>query len=135
MTRVAPGIRTLVRERARRRCEYCYLPEGIVRLPHQPDHIVPPRHGGTDDDPNLAWSCYYCNHAKGTDIGTLDFETQNRVWLFDPRQDDWNEHFEMDENGLIVGKTSIGRAAARLLLMNQQEKIEIRTMLIEAGLW
>lgn len=97
--------------------------------------IVPPRHGGTDDDHNLTWACYYCNHSKGTDIGTIDFETQERVWLFDPRHDNWDAHFEMLENGLIYGKTNRGRATARLLLMNTPDMVEIRRFLIEAGLW
>ena len=135
MTRVTNAVRNRVRERAKTRCEYCYLPDGIIRLPHQVDHILPPRHGGTDDENNLSWACYYCNNSKGTDIGTVDFESNERVWLFDPRQDDWNAHFDMRENGLIIGKTISGRATARLLLINNREMVEIRRFLIEAGFW
>jgi hypothetical protein len=135
MTKISSATRSHVRERAKSRCEYCYLPERILRLPHQIDHIYPPRHGGTDEEYNLTWACYYCNHSKGTDIGTVDFESQERVWLFNPRQDDWDTHFEMLENGLIQGRTIMGRATARLLLINTPDMIEIRRFLIQAGLW
>lgn len=135
MSRVSKPVREQVRERANHRCEYCYLPERIFRVPHQVDHIDPPRHAGTDEVENLAWACLNCNNSKGTDIGTVDVETRQRVWLYNPRQQDWNEHFQIESDGLIFGKTVIGRATARLLKMNVPHMIEIRRVLIEAGIW
>jgi predicted restriction endonuclease len=54
------AVRSVVRERARHRCEYC----GILQV-HVPlatfhiDHITPRQHGGTDDPANLALACYH----------------------------------------------------------------------------
>ncbi len=135
MARLSSAIRTQVRQRAKARCEYCGLPEGLSKFDHQVDHIVPDRHGGTDENVNLAWACFRCNNSKGTDIGTIDFETGQRVWLFDPRNDIWEEHFEIDADGEIVGRTVIGRATARLLMMNASPLSRLRITLIEAGLW
>ncbi len=58
-------LREAIRERARRVCEYCRLPEEYDRLPFQPDHIIAEKHRGPTVVENLAWSCYDCNMYKG----------------------------------------------------------------------
>jgi HNH endonuclease len=30
------------------------------------EHILPKKHGGTDDPRTLAWSCHYCNLCKSS---------------------------------------------------------------------
>jgi 5-methylcytosine-specific restriction endonuclease McrA len=107
---VGAVTREQVRARANRRCEYCGLPEGIVRLPHQVDHIIPPRHIGSDELYNLAWACFYCNNAKGTDIATVDFESKERVWLYNPRQDNWSENFQLETDGYVTGLSHHGQS-------------------------
>jgi HNH endonuclease len=111
------------------------LPERYSRFSHQVDHVVPPRHGGSNDLDNLAWSCFYCNNNKGTDLGTFDPQTKRRAWLFNPREMRWNDHFEIDTKGLFSGKTSEGRATIYLLDMNNAKRVEIRQLLIENTLW
>lgn len=96
--------------------------------------MIPPRHGGSDELPNLAWACFYCNNNKGTDLGTFDPQSKSRVWLFNPREQLWNVHFSLDSSGLISGKTSEGRATIQLLDMNNTKRVEIRQLLIENGL-
>ena len=44
------------------------------------------------------------------------------------------DHFEISE-GLIIGKTPEGRVTVHILLMNQSERVEVRKILIDAGLW
>lgn len=45
------------------------------------------------------------------------------VSLFNPRRDDWNEHFEWNHDGtLIIGKTAIGRATIKALQLNSSEQ-------------
>ena len=47
------------------------------------------------------------------------------VWLFHPRQDRWDEHFE--RNGvLIVGRSAVGRATVGLLKMNAADRHRLR---------
>ncbi len=136
MTRVPKKLREQVRQRANGRCEYCGLLDLVARLSHQVDHIVPPRHGGTNDfDNNLAWACFRCNNGKGTDIGTIDITTGQRVWLYNPREQRWDDYFEIQETGHILGKTPEGRATARLLNMNYEPEVEARRLLIKHGLW
>ncbi|HMC89700.1 MAG TPA: HNH endonuclease signature motif containing protein [Gemmataceae bacterium] len=59
------SIRALVRARARQRCEYCRPQESDLPLfSFHVEHILPKKHGGTDDPKTLAWSCHYCNLSK-----------------------------------------------------------------------
>ena len=39
--------------------------------------------------------CVLCNRYKGSDIAAVDHSGQV-VRLFDPRRDQWEEHFEID---------------------------------------
>jgi hypothetical protein len=132
MSRIARAIRVIVRERAAGRCEYCRIPDGYADFQHQVDHILPPRHLGTDALINLAYACFECNNAKGTDIATLDSETMSRIWLFNPRTQKWYDHFRI-EKGYIVGQTAEGRATARLLEMNTPEQVRLRIQLQRMG--
>jgi hypothetical protein len=47
------------------------------------------------------------------------------VPLFNPRRDNWPEHFMM-QDAEIVGLTPIGRASARLLAFNDSYRLELR---------
>ncbi len=132
MSRVSRSTRAAVRERALGRCEYCGVPEGFSQFLHQVDHIMPPRHLGTDAFTNLAFACFNCNNAKGTDIATVDADSEERVWLFNPRQQNWNDHFRVDD-GTISGLSPEGRATARLLEMNIVEQVRLRRELKRIG--
>ena len=76
----------LVVERARRRCEYCLVHEDNGGFPHQIDHIISRKHGGSSDIGNLAYACILCNRYKGTDIASID-RSGRPIRLFDPRRD------------------------------------------------
>ena len=126
-----PALRQLVRDRAGNRCEYCLI--------HQDDdpfyrfhveHIVSRQHGGTDDDQNLCWSCHHCNSHKGTNLTTIDEVGQQPVRLFNPRIDQWHEHFVLYDTE-VVGITNIGRATLKLLQMNAPRRKNLRRERIE----
>lgn len=54
-----------------------------------------------------------------------DPESQVSTHLFNPRLDQWNEHFVWEKGGLVIrGKTSIGRATCDRLDLNDQEHNE-----------
>jgi diadenosine tetraphosphate (Ap4A) HIT family hydrolase len=66
--RIAPGdisgtARYEVLRRAGFRCDLCGIPADERAL--EVDHIVPRRHGGTDELSNLQALCYKCNANKG----------------------------------------------------------------------
>ena len=120
--------RELVRKRAANRCEYCHLPqEATPFIPFHIEHIIAKQHvGETHDDPSgLAYACDRCNAFKGPNLSTIDPQTDGRVDLFNPRTDEWSEHFAISA-GMVVGLTPIGRATARLLNMNDLRRVELR---------
>jgi 5-methylcytosine-specific restriction endonuclease McrA len=131
MTRVPQKIREQVQKRASGDCEYCRKPEVFSAYSFHVDHIIPvKRHNGSEELYNLAWACFDCNTFKGTDIAAYDEITKELTPLYNPRTQQWDDHFEM--NGLlIVGKTSVGRVTVRILQMNDPERIELRRNYIE----
>jgi hypothetical protein len=123
---MTPFMRELVRDRAKHRCEYCRLPRRVVPLaPFHIEHIIARQHGGSDDPANLAFACDRCNLFKGPNLSAIDPETGNVVRLFDPRRDNWDEHFGQT-NYFVVGLSEIGRATIRLLNMNAERRVRLR---------
>lgn len=126
-------LRDSVRDRAFDRCEYCRLRQEHYRLwRHQLEHIIPRKHGGSDDEDNLAWSCVRCNLGKSSNLSGIDGETSEIVTLFNPRTDDWFEHFEY-QGAAIVGTTPTGRATVAVLNMNEAQRLQLRRALLANG--
>lgn len=134
MSRIHPRVREQVRQRAGSRCEYCRKPEMYSYYAFHADHIIPPRHNGSDDVSNLAWACFACNISKGSDIASYDSDSGELTPLFNPRAQRWEDHFELNDFR-IVGKTAVGRVTIRLLQLNHPDQIETRRALAAAGLW
>ncbi|MFO0343774.1 MAG: HNH endonuclease, partial [Planctomycetota bacterium] len=128
-------LRREVRQRAGQNCEYCLLHEDDALLPYEPDHIIAVKHGGATSAGNLAWTCFLCNRAKGSDVASIDPQTGEVVQLYSPRRDVWAEHFSLDDTGAILGQSPSGRATVSLLKFNRPEQIEIRQILIDSGIY
>lgn len=124
------SLRRLVAHRAQGRCEYCRMPQKGTSLPHEMDHIRAKKHRGLKTPANTAWACAQCNRAKGSDASSFDPATDLLVPLFNPRTDDWSEHFEWD-GPRLTGLTSIGRATVELLKINRADRIEHRRLLMQ----
>lgn len=126
----------LVADRALHRCEYCHAPELVFNFPFEVEHIVPTSRGGADIEMNLALACRSCNLRKGSRISEIDPESNTQVRLFNPREDQWQEHFQVNsETGLIVGLTPIGRGTVKSLELNSQSQIIARKLWIRLGLF
>jgi hypothetical protein len=126
---ISDSFRGLVAERAGARCEYCRLHQEDSFHPHQIDHVISRKHGGTSDESNLAYSCLRCNAWKGSDIASLDPLTGELAALFHPRIQQWQDHFRLDR-AILEPLTPAGRATARLLRLNlDQRVIERRTLM------
>ncbi len=110
MAEISTALRARVRDRAKGRCEYCLVPEGVTLIEHELDHIIAVKHGGHAVSENLVLCCTLCNKHKGSDIPSIDPETGTMEGLFHPRRDHWKEHFDL-QDGLISGRTAVGRAA------------------------
>ena len=132
MTYIPLALRRLVSERANYRCEYCLLPEEFSSFPHEPDHIIPLKHGGTTTADNLTLACFWCNRLKGSDLASLDPQTGQITPLFNPRLHAWTDHFRLD-GAVIVPLTPEGRATAALLKFSRADCLTARQLLFEAG--
>ena len=127
------AAREFVRRRAVGICEYCRLSEAIGGLlPFHLDHVRARQHRGTDDLENLCYACSRCNGFKGPNVSSYDPETDEIVRLFNPRKDQWSDHFWVD-GPVIVGSTPEGRATVELLQMNDERRIRLRGELLKGG--
>jgi hypothetical protein len=126
---VPPATRQVVRERAQRRCEYCHADERWQFVRFTIDHVLPQSVGGSDTADNLALACRNCNERRGNRLAGHDPATGEVVPLFNPRQEQWAEHFAWDATRLrVVGRTAMGRATVALLDLNddRHEGVVIR---------
>jgi hypothetical protein len=125
-----PSLREQVSRRANGRCEYCRLPSEFTSMPFQLDHIIAEKHGGPTTLENLAWSCLDCNSFKGPNIAGYDGEERQTVRLYNPRTDNWADHFEWD-GPTLRPKSAIGRVTISVLRLNLPYRIAVRASLIE----
>ena len=102
-------------------------------MPYEIDHIIAEQHGGQTDPANMAYSCLPCNRRKGPNLASIDDQTGERAWLFNPRTQNWPEHFQLRTDGTITGLTPEGRATAALLGFNTAERIQERAGLLALG--
>ena len=124
--------RRLVKERADQLCEYCLTAELDSFLGFDIDHIISEKHGGPTILDNLAFACVFCNQAKGSDIGSIYWESNEYVRLFHPRRDQWSDHFQF-VGRRIEALTPIGKVTARLLKFNGSTRIQEREILTSIG--
>ncbi|HEX5219332.1 MAG TPA: HNH endonuclease signature motif containing protein [Verrucomicrobiae bacterium] len=122
---VPDHLRQGVIQRAHNRCEYCLLSQFAQEATFHIDHIVPQSAGGPTELENLALACVTGSLSKGARQTALDPETGTNAPLFNPRRNNWRDHFRWD--GIkIVGITPTGRASAEALLMNRPRVLDIR---------
>ena len=130
MPRISGQLRRLVVERAGNCCEYCRFSQSDNFLPFEVDHIIAEKHRGKDEPNNLCLSCSDCNGYKGSDIGSIDEETDLLTPLFNPRKHIWAEHFQF--NGAVIEPlTPEGRVTVFLLQFNDPDRVEERAGLID----
>lgn len=125
MTTISASLRRLVIQRAENRCEYCGISQlGQVATFHI-DHIIPVVAGGKTLSENLALACVSCSLRKGSRQSLQDAETGEVVSIFNPRQQDWKEHFAW--NGFqVIGLTATGRSTVQALDLNRATMLAIR---------
>jgi hypothetical protein len=131
---VDKAIDQIVRERARGLCEYCHAPQALYPERFQIDHVVARQHGGPTSPENLALCCIECNRRKGPNLAGIDPVISTRSDLFDPRRDDWNEHF-LGHGVTLVGRTEKGRATVTVLDINRPPRVLVRETLMLEGVF
>ncbi|MBC8135804.1 MAG: HNH endonuclease [Fibrella sp.] len=129
------SLRNAVQLRANDLCEYCRCPATHTTDVFEVEHIHPEARGGTDDLSNLAFSCSGCNTFKQAATVAVDPETEQEASLFHPRLQTWKDHFEWDNSRTIaVGITPTGRATVERLRINRESGVNLRRVLLGAGL-
>jgi hypothetical protein len=128
VTYIPVELRRLVVARAEGVCEYCLIAEDDTYYGCEADHIISEKHGGSTDADNLAYACVCCNQAKGSDVGSVHWETNSFIRFFNPRLDAWGHHFTV-VGSTIEGLTPIGVVTARILAFNSVERMLERTTL------
>jgi hypothetical protein len=114
-----------VRLRAGDRCEYCRMHQSLQGATIHIEHIIPRSAGGSDQADNLAWACPACNLKKSNRVVVPEEETGSPIALFNPRCDEWSDHFTWD-GYTVLGLTAIGRALIAALDRNNSRRQLIR---------
>jgi hypothetical protein len=122
-----------VRELAGNCCEYCRVAQGGRLSTFQIDHIIPLKHGGSDDTDNLCLACLKCNSFKGPNVAALDPTTGEATRLYDPRQQRWDDHFRINPDATLVGTSPEGRATVVVLRINEESRVNHRRMMMLLG--
>lgn len=130
---VTDNQRQFIREQAEDCCEYCRIAQANLFSKFQIDHIIPLKHGGLDDLDNLCLACLECNSYKGPNVASLDPDTGDATKLFNPRQQIWDDHFQINSGGTLTGLTPEGRATINVLRINDEKRVKQRLVLILAN--
>lgn len=127
-------LKKQVFERARGCCEYCLSQVKYAPDPFSIEHIMPRSKGGSDEFDNLAWACMGCNGIKYNDTSAIDPITMETVPLYNPRTQNWSEHFQWSSTLThVFGRTAIGRATVEKLSLNREGLVNLREVLAAIG--
>lgn len=132
--RISAIVQQQVRQRANGLCEYCHTIEKWQYISFTIDHVVPIVKGGTNDIENLALACFHCNRRKSDHAMGFDPISGLLYNIFNPRREQWNEHFIWSVNCTeILGLTVIGRATIAKLDLNRPRILSIRLSDVAVG--
>lgn len=121
----------IVYTRAAGCCEYCQTSEINIGQAMHVEHIHPAGGDGLD---NLCLACPNCNLSKASVTAAPDPVTNQEFPLFNPRQQNWAEHFQWTENHTqIEGITPTGRATVARFKMNRPRIVLARQRWVQAG--
>src|SRR5829696_7330456 len=104
--------------RAGDRCEYCGLAQVGQEGTFHIDHVTPRASAGPTTSENLALACVSCSLRKGAATTALDSESGHEAPIFNPRTQNWNDHFRWNDVE-IIPLTSTGRATVKRLALNR----------------
>ena len=129
------SLRKRLKDRAQYLCEYCLSPESFCPTYYEGDHITPVSAGGDNAFENFANACGGCNNNKSNATHAIDPSIGQSVPLYNPRIHVWEDHFCWNDTyTLMEGISPIGRATIPKLKLNREEVVNLRTLLVSAGL-
>ena len=138
--RISDEVDRRVREAARYRCGYCLSQQQYTMARLTIEHIIPrsafrPGDLAANAEDNLWVSCSFCNGHKSDKTHGIDPDTNELVPLFNPRKQNWGDHFKWDEDSIrIIGLTPVGRATVRTLhLDDDPDALTVRANWVTVG--
>ena len=134
-TYISAKLRKLVKSRGQGRCEYCLTPERLSQDAFHIDHIICEKQGGSTTSENLCLSCQLCNLYKGDSIVAYFIKDSSLERLFDPRNSNWSDHFELLNTGQIFPLTKIAEGTIMVLKLNEEERVMERQFGVRLGLY
>ena len=131
---IPESLKTQIREGDCYRCCYCLTSEANSGLPMSFDHIHPQSKGGNTSFENVCLACRSCNEYKSDLTEAQDPLTGEIVPLFNPRAQQWSEHFAWSPDATRVeGQTPVGRATIAALRMNNPVIVAARSRWVISG--
>lgn len=97
MAKISKDLDSKIRRQAKNRCGYCLNPQELMPYKLEIEHLYPKALGGKTVEENLWLACRECNAHKSKKIKEIDPLTDKNVKLFNPRKQNWHEHFEFNE--------------------------------------
>ncbi|MEK7833133.1 MAG: HNH endonuclease signature motif containing protein, partial [Acidobacteriota bacterium] len=94
MAKISQKLDERIRYQAKNRCGYCLNPQELIPYKLEIEHIYPKGLGGKTIEINLWLACRECNVHKARKVRAIDPLTEKIVRLFNPRKQNWHEHFE-----------------------------------------
>ncbi len=126
--------RQIITERAKGRCEYCLSRADYATQSFSVEHIIPISKGGETILENLALACPGCNGYKYNKVNHPDPIDGELCSLFNPRTQNWQEHFSWsDDFTRVIALTAVGRATVEALKINRQGVVNMRKALFAIG--
>ena len=134
--RISDALYDLVARDAQWQCGYCRCPQQALPYRLEIEHLLPTSLGGSDVRENLWLSCHRCNKVRSNLLRVTDPLSGEEVLIFNPRQDDWADHFVWEQDGLlVVGLTARGRATVATLNLNDRYHLSARAVWIVARIY
>jgi len=131
---IPTSLRRAIAEQSGQRCGYCQTALAYSGIQLHVEHIIPLAAGGETIELNLWLACALCNRHKGVQTHAIDPATNDRVALFNPRTQNWLEHFVWSKEGVyVVGQTPCGRATVVALRLNNDYIVPARKNWVRAG--
>jgi hypothetical protein len=131
---VPEALKNRIQASDRQQCCYCLTSEANSGMPMTLDHIQPVSKDGATSFVNVCLACRSCNEYKSDLVEAQDPLTGEVVLLFNPRMQQWSEHFTWSLNATRVeGQTAIGRATIAALRMNNSVIVAARSRWVISG--
>lgn len=116
------AIRNEVRQRSMYECEFCGISETDSGGELTIDHFRPKSKGGDDCLGNLVYCCIRCNQYK-FDYWPI---TPDEPMLFNPRIENFEDHFLRLDNGTLYALTPTGIFTLKRLRLNRPSLVANR---------